>query len=484
MTSVYVECPTDTWPLKPYDWYRWRYIVLWLLPISASIGFLVLLPWGAYILIPHNSTLHEYGSHREQGTTFVFVAVVLFFFVFLMRGSAQQLRFRSGMGFFGGIGGESTDSAPITVAEVKKAAQQFRVIGVLPTVVGGAWSNVLRMESATGPRLHMRRFVGPVPGRDLTWYAGTQCMDVNKALLKRDRPMQLINVPSYGGVTLGAWVATQGHGMTGRAFSHGVITVRARVLDMLSGIETDDGPENLMDKFGKGEQRARQYVVLFVTVAESPTLVPDVKMLRQGRWLETTEDAAWIHSDEAQVAVMFIGGSNTLALRWKPHTGADVKGGGLLMDLGIVMFAVLGWGLSDPRGKGRDRTERLSKVPMFFHFYLSPIYIWFFMIVGAMNLEFYTSDLTGLTPELTLKLSTEIQAVYKRYNGRCELRVTGKITYFDLFALSPGAYREVLRVLAANGVKRVAQHPGKYQLRPEEFSCAGLELVTVYEATR
>jgi len=483
MANVYVQCPTDAPSPRARDWYRVRYIFLWLLPITAGIAFLVLLPWGIYAAVPHDSDLHPHGNHGEQASAMIIIALVCFFFVLWMSGSAQQLRFRSGMGFFGGIGGESTDAAPITVAAIKAAVQQFRVMGVVPTVVGGAWSNVLRMESAAGPRLHMRRMKGPVPGLDLTWYAGTECMEVNNALRKLKSPMQLINVPSYGGVTLGAWVATQGHGMTGRAFAHGPITVKAKVLDMRTGIETDDGPEKLLDKFGKGSERAAQYVILFVTVAESPTLVPDAKVLRQGRWITTVEDAKWVNRKEAQVAVMFVGGSNTLALTWQPYIGDDISGGGWLMDIGILMFAVLGWGLGDPRGQGRDRTERLSKVPAFFHFYLSPVYIWFFMLLRAMNPEFYTSDL-DLTPELTLKLTTELQDIYSRYTGRCELRFTGKLTYFDLFALSPGAYREVLRVLATNGVKKVAQHPGKYQLRAEEFACAGLDLVTVYDVAR
>ena len=337
---------------------------------------------------------------------------------------------------------------------------------------------MLRQQTARGPRLHTRRLVGRVPNQPLTWYAGSEVMDVQKEL--KAMGLQLVNVPSYGSVSLGAWVATQGHGMTGGAFTHGPITVKAKVHDLLTGIETDDGPDMLLDKFGRGEVRASQFLVLTVTLEGSQTLVENAKMLRQGRWLKTLDDATWVLRKQAQVAVMFIGSSNTLALTWEPHKGDDVSGGGLLMDAGISMFAVLGWGLSEPSGPGRDRTERLEKAPIFFHFYLSPIYIWFLLLTNLKNLELYTTDIP-LTPDLTLKLTTALQGVYKKYNGRCELRFTGKITYIDLFFWSNAGARAVLHVLSAFGVKKCALHPGKYQLNRGWFACENIELVTPYD---
>ena len=492
MKSTYAKCATDSWPAKPYDWYRWRYVLTWSVGWLLFVGAVVLLVVGILSATPHSSSVHGITDPSTNSTldqhplraavAFPGMAVCVALF-FLMYGPAAQLRYRTGMGLFGGLGGTGVDAAPSSLSAVRAAATSFRIRGLSPTAVGGAWSNVLRVETTKGPRMHMRRMVGKVPNLPLTWYAGTTCMDVNNELRQLSLPLQLVNVPSYGGVTLGAWVATQGHGMTGRFFSHGPVTVKARVLHMLSGIETDDGPEMLLDKFGNGPEKARQYLVLTVSIGESASLVPDVKMLRQGRWLKTVDDAEWALRKEAQVACLFIGGSKTLALTWQPHAGEDVRGGGLLMDVGITLFAVVGYGLSDPSGPGRDRTELLSKVPAFFHFYLSPLYIWALMLVGVMNAEFYTSDL-DLTPERMLKLSNEIQAVYKRYNGRCEFRFTGKLTYFDLFAFSDGAVISVLQVLAANGVKLVAQHPGKYQIRQEIFACVGIELDSAHGLSR
>ena len=153
------------------------------------------------------------------------------------------------------------------------------------------------------------------------------------------------------------------------------------------------------------------------------------------------------------------------------------------MDAGILMFSAIGCGLSNPGGRGRDRTEMLSDVPDFFYFYLSPILIWFIMILAATNVEIYTSDL-DLTPELLLRLCDDFRAMYKRHSGRCYIRFSGKMTYFDLYVRSTSAAAEALQTLAANGVKRAAQHPGKYMWRSELFECAGIDLVNVYDVVR
>jgi len=479
--SVHIQCPTEEWKPVPTDWYRLRYFAIWSVPLAAFGGSIALIILSIAAFMVHDSDQHERGNHPERGTWMLLLGLFLLVLVIWMRGSSTQLRYRAGMGLFSGLGGASTDQAPTSLFMTKIYVQEFRNQGVVPTIVGGAWSNVLGLRTTYGPRIHMRRMVGRVPDERLAWYAGTELMDINKEL--KEKGFQLVNVPSYGCVTIGAWVATQGHGMTGRAFSHSPITVKAKVLDLKTGIETMDEPAMLLDKFGQGAQRASQFLILWVSLEGSPTLVPNNKMLRQGRWLRTQGDAAWVMRKEAQVAVVFIGSTHSLALTWEPYIGEDVKGGGALMDAGILMFAVVGWGLSDPSGRGRDRTELLDKAPGFFHFYLSPIFIWLFMILRTLNVEIYTADLS-LTPEVLLKLTTEIQDVFKKYNGRCEIRFLGKLTYFDFLVLSEEAVLAVCRILSMNGVQTVTQHSGKYCMRPEFFQCVGLELKNVYDVVR
>jgi hypothetical protein len=458
------ECATK----QRDDRYRSRYLATWALPLLLFVAAIVLLPWSIVAFVENSRT------GRERGTWMAITAVVCFALVLWMRRPQRQLRFRAGAGLFSGLFGASADVAPqpanaVAVARMARSAQ-----GKLPRIVGGAWSNVLRMQTSTGPRFHTRRMVGRVPNMPFTWYAGTTIKEINRELAVLG--LQLLNVPSYSSVTVGAWVATQGHGMTGRAFAHDPITVSARVLDLKTGIETDDGPEMLLDRFGTGPERAAQFLIVSVSLEGSATLVKNRNVLRQVRWITTPQDATWVTRKEAWAAALFIGGSRTLGITWHPvNPRSEVTGGGLLADASILMFAVLGMGLGDPSGSHRDRTELLDRVPGFFHFYLSPIYIWFFLLLGVKNIEFFTTQL-DLTPGLLLKLSDEIQAVYKQHYGRCELRFSGKLTYFDLFVVSDAAAVKVLRVLAANGVTRVAQHPGKYQLAASAYASVGLQL--------
>lgn len=467
--SEYNECPNDIAPSREQpDGYRLRYICIWLVPMTLFSASAVLLAAGVVWLGPEQS---PWSAVYAFGLAFVLLIVVL-----AMRGSAQQLRYRIGMGLFGGLVGSGGDYVPVSVDELCSHALKFKGGRRMPDVVGNGWSNVLRQHTTNGPRIHMRRMVGRVPGQTLTWYAGTSIAQVQREL--KEANLQLVNVPSYGDVSLGAWVATIGHGMAGAAFSHGLISVRATVLHIPSGIVTDMGPELLLEKFGQGPEFARQFLVMTVTLQNSPTLVENSLMLRQARWVTTLKDAEWVLRKEAQVAVLFVGHRNTLALTWQKHAGNDVLGGGWVMDLGITMFAVVGFGLSDPRGDGR--TEKLDKAPLFFHFYLSPIYIWSLLLLNLRNAEIFTTDLP-LTPELTLNLTTALQGVYKKFNGRCEVRFLGQVTYIDIFCWSTSGARAIMSVLSEFGMETCALHAGKYQPPRDWFQCEGIKVVDACE---
>ena len=126
---VYNECPSDSLePRKgPYDWYRWRYLCLWLVPMSFFTAGLVFLILGILFSTPHSSSAHgivdtatnsTLDAHPERAA-YAFPLMVFFFAAFAwMRGSAQQLRYRIGMGLFSGLGGVGSDAAPITIEAV------------------------------------------------------------------------------------------------------------------------------------------------------------------------------------------------------------------------------------------------------------------------------------------------------------------------------------------------------------------------------
>lgn len=467
------------------DIYKCRYLLLWFVAMLVGVTGLVLLTWGVYALVPHSSAAHAHGAHTEQGVVLASIGAVAFLLFVYMRRPRQQLRYRSGMDFCSGLFGRGTDSSPSSMQGVLTVVDHMRSSGLRPTVVGGAWSNVLRRQTARGPRLFTRNLVGEVPGsKGRMWYAGTEVMDVNKILAKRGQ--HLISVPSYGCVTMGAWVATMGHGMTSAGATHGLVSVRAQVLDMASGVVTkDDSPEMLLDKFGKGTRRASQFLVLTVDVGDSPTLRKDALALREGRWIASAEDAAWALQPTAAMMVLFVGRRNTLCLRWTPQPpGAPaVRGGGALMDTGIALFATLGRGLSNPAGKGRDRSERLSAGITLFHFYLHPIFIWVFLLLGITNFEVYTSDV-AITPKLILSLTQAMQPVHRMYGGRTEVRVLGKLLFVDCFAYGRASHRAMLTVISAHGIARVALHPGKYAVHSDDISSAGLQLAVPYEVAR
>jgi hypothetical protein len=463
---MYRKCPEAQEPLrKETDWFRLRYVAVWTVGYTTFVGAVALFFVGVFGSTPLTAAVYF---------PVMAVCATTFFFMYL---SSAQLRYRSGAGFFEGLLGARADFAPANTEEAEEVLKKVRKSSSKerPTPVGGAWSNVLRMQTTDGPRIHTRKMVDKDVD-NLKFGAGIEVMDVNKILRKQN--LQLVNVPSYGCVSLGAWVATQGHGMTGRYFNHGPICVDAVVLHMETGIVTLDTPELLLQKFGSGAKNARKYLVTEVTLKGSPTLVPDGAVLREGRWLSTVKDAEWILSANAIGAVLFVGNSNTLALRWTLHSGSKTNQSGWLMDVGITMFAVVGYGLSDP--KGRDRTQMLHDVPGFFHFYLSPVFILFLVLFGVMNAEIITSSIE-LTPDALYKVCSDLQTVYKRFNGRCEIRFTGRLTYFDLFAFSEKGASAVLDVLGRNGVEQAALHPGKFQLSQQLFCNAGIFLRTAHD---
>ena len=449
--------------------YRWRFLCPWLFTMAIFATSLVLLPLA----------IHSFASHNpERGTAYTTAAVAMLAFFIYARLPAQRLRLRIGIGFCG----HSTDAAPATLRQLRSAAQSFRQKGTQPTMVGGGWSNVLAWRTARGPCLLTRHLTGTVPGTDDTvWYAGTQLVDANRVLAKRG--LQLINVPSYGCVTMGAWVATMGHGMTGGKFTHGLLSVRARVLDLRTGIETDDGPEMLLEKFGRGAERAAQFLVLTIDIGNSPTLVANGVALREGRWVRGVDDAAWALGKDAAMMVLFVGRRKTLCLRWTPQPigAAPVKGGGALMDLQLALFATLGRGLGDPSGRGRS--EKLSAGVLLFDLYLYPIFIFFYLLLGIANFEVYTSDV-AIAPALLLSLATSLQPVHRKHGGRTEIRVLGKLLFLDCFAYGRAGQRAMLATLSAHGVGKVALHPGKFAVRREDVADAGLALISSHEVAR
>jgi len=474
-SNGYKPCPRELKTQKAYDFYRTRYLLVWTFGFGVFFTSIGILVWAIFSTLEHDSPFHDRGNHPYRAAILYTVSAICFVFFVLMRLGPAQLRSRAGSGLLFGIAGNPNSFAPASVQDVQKASRELRMRGERADIVGGAWSNVLRCESSSSVCIHTRRMVGR--NRDAgkyVWFAGTQLMDVQKELAKEGK--QIINMPSYGSVTVGAWIATQGHGMTGASTSYGRVAAKARVLDLLTGIETDDGQQALLEKFGVSRKASSQYIILWVSLDDSAMLGPNTTLVRSHRLLSTTADAEWLLSKDARMAVVFVGNTKALAARWLPAKGVNVNKGGALFDTWLTVFAVTGWGslIGDP--STAQKTETVQKAAMLFHTYLYPSFIYFYLLFGVVNFEAYTTDVP-VTPATLLSLTQTLKSVHAAHGGRSEVRVQGKLLYVDGFAWSRAGQRATFAALFAIGVKRCALHPGKYEVLSEDVSCSGVEIV-------
>lgn len=442
--------------------YALTYTLAWtftFLTLVASLGTLV---GGAFSIVDHSSPLHPRGSHPERAALLAGACLLSTLLYLLTSNPRSYARWRSGRLWGGGwLWSTPTVSTEQTI-ERATLLQRSLPEGRNVEVVGGAWSNVLRREAVKGEPLDMSLMRGKAEVGRSRWLAGTPLWEVHRDLKKRG--LVAVNVPSYSGVTIGAWVATMGHGMPGRAFDHDIVCVSALVLDLKTGVVSFDGPSKLEDKFGKSRRRAAQFLVIEVELSASPTLVADSQCIRSSRWLREETDAQWLLDKSALAAVVFVGYGGALALRWAPvKAGARRPSRGVrrvLDDASYALFSVTGRFLS--RADGLDDTQSLSDAVYLFSVYLWPVYTLSFLLLPLRNTELYTTDL-DLTPAKLLEVSTALTSHFKVYNGRCEVRFLGVVTFFDIFSWSSDGLNALVRVLADLGVQRVAMHPGKFQ---------------------
>jgi hypothetical protein len=471
--------------------YRVLYVGTWLLTFSLLVVAVTLALVGV-IRLASPSTPE---SERTEAIYFLYAAGFSGVLYLLLTTSGAQARYRSGRSVLSGLSWLSGSTSPSSTdasrgsevgVMIKKLVASPSAARMWPRVVGGAWSNVLRMEATDGPVLYTRALTGPsslgsatgarrargaVP---LRWKAGTRLADVQKELAKHNKV--LVNVPSYTDVTVGAWVATMGHGMTGSRFDHDLVSVSAKVLDMATGIVLEDEPgAKLFSKFGSGPRLASQFLVLEVNLDGSPTLVEDKLAVRSMRWIESLDDASWALRNGTDMMAVFVGHTRTLAVTWvaQPEGATPFNKAGLFTDVWLALFTTTGRGMN--KARGLERTEKLSKAVYLFSVFLYPIYLFFYLSVGLINFEIYSR--MSLTPEKLLSISAALQPVLTRKGGRCEIRMLGELVFFDFFAWSSEGVREVLSTLASHGVVRAALHPGKYQVSVEDGARSGVKLV-------
>lgn len=385
---------------------------------------------------------------------------------------SSQVRLRAGAGGLGYVPRLAT--SPATKQDLERVCNHiFEMTGGLPRVVGGGWSNVLQRRSAVGNLVYTHRMKGLVDKAVPTkWLPGTPIADVQRYLGNLQPPQVLVNVPSYSYVSIGAWVATLGHGWPGGQFTHSLPAVKARVLDCKTGIITSANPALLRDYFGKGEQRARQFVVLYVDLNESETLVQDQRVQRQLKYVRSLMDVAWIRGKDSVMAALLVGRSETLALKWQRVNLQSTDSAKWLTNVRISLFATTG-AFGPPN---ETRIEKVSSGVALLSLYLYPLYVAMWLLIGLTNFEFYTN--VKLSDEDLHTLTKSLQSVHRVHGGRCEIRFLSTTTFFDFFAWNAQGMRAMMSALVRVGITEAALHPGKFQVAVADAACVGLNLVT------
>lgn len=464
------------------DDYRWRYIAVWtlgwILLIAAVSGLVV----GIISSTPHSSDAHSItdvatnstlDQHPERAAVAFPVALLCIVLFVLMYRDAARLRYRAGSGFLGGLCGEPTSVTPRTESELNAACKDASLGAYRLTAVGNAWSNTLAQRTTRGRRLYMNQATARLGPR--TWLAGATLKQVQKELAAETPSMQLIGVPSSSYVTLGAWVATLGHGNSGPAATHDLIVASATVFDQTLGGALEMNPSRLLDAFGKGAKAAANYIVLKVTLS-GQAVYKNATVRRQGLRVTTLSHADWALDERALMRAIFIGNRKTLALRWIPHQGEAVAES-IVLKVWLFVFAALGWGSAMPNYEGKDSSGKLSDEVYLFPDSFNPPQLWFQMILNIVNYELYTKDIRLDAPKL-LEIIECLQGLHAKHGGRTELRSLGDIVFFDM-AMWAGeeAFRASFEALHALGVKTCAQHQGKYCHTVGTAACGGVRLV-------
>jgi hypothetical protein len=469
------------------DGYRWRYIAVWATGWLFLTGAVAGLVAGIIFATPYSNDAHgitdaatssTLAQHPEWVAVALSVMAVCLLLFALMYRDVARLRFRAGSGFFGGLCGERYSVAPQTLDELKTACKEAGLAARRLSPVGSAWSNTLGQRTTTGHRIYMHRATARLPG-GRTWLAGVTLKQVQNELAAETPSLQLIGVPSSSYVTLGAWVATLGHGNSGPAATHDLVVVSACVFDQTMGIALEMNAARLMDVFGKGPEIAANHIVLTVTLGEQ-SLYKNSDLRRQGKRVQTLAHANWALDDRAVMRAIFIGNTKTLALRWMPHKGKPLAES-IVLKVWLFVFAAMGWGSAMPNYEGKDSSGKLSDEVYLFPDSFNPPQLWFQMILNIVNYELYTKDVK-VDGAALLDISTVLQKLHAKHGGRTELRTLGEYVFFDMAMwTSATAFRDAFKALHTLGVKKCAQHPGKYLHTNETAACGGIQLVTAKE---
>ena len=440
--------------------YSTWFSTLWCVSILAIPGTIVLLVYSITWAVPHahNSTLpDDLDAHEiRYSIGFLFTVLLAYFALYTRYWPRVKHQIRAGVFPF-----SFCDPMPVTEDEFIRACGEAHAKGKL-TVVSHAWSFYLAKTRATGRRVWTLKYVGQkANGR---WKSGTALIQVKKELAAQDPSMTLSHSPTMEFASLGSWIATIAHGHPGTETTGDIFNwlTSARVLHVASKKITDDGPVELLQKFGTRALEG-QYVVLDVDI--NP--VPNVRVVRGARVIEGVDDCEyWLAG--THVRIMFIGYFGALGFVW--NRSDDIDGlhehpqlcAPFCFWLTVDAFATIpcAWigNLRRFDGYATLANANGSINPPFY-----PIFSVWGQICCIYNCEIYVP----MTPTATqlLAIVEDIRALHRKIGGRTEMRLDNHTVYFDMSFSSVANFTKYFTMLyQSHGVRSAAQHPGKFRM--------------------
>jgi hypothetical protein len=364
---------------------------------------------------------------------------------------------------------------PTTEDELIRACRKAHTNGNL-RVVSHGWSFYLAKLRATGSRVWTLKYVGQkANGR---WKSGTALIQVKNSLAKQKPSMSLSHSPTMEFASLGSWIASIAHGHPGTETTGAIFNWldKARVLHVPSGKITDDGPVELLTKFGTRALEG-QYVVLDVLI--NP--VPNVKVVRGARKVTGVDDCEWWLKG-THVRIMFIGSFGPLGIVWNRSDAIDgLEKHPHFCSPFCFWLTVDAFGTLPCCGVGNlkrfDGWATLSGANSSINPPFYPIFSIWGQICCIYNCEIYVP----MTPTATqlLALIEDIAALHKKIGGRTEMRLDEHTVYFDMSFSSVRNFTKYFAMLKkSHGVLQAAQHPGKFRvdsIEPlKEIGCAAV----------
>lgn len=359
------------------------------------------------------------------------------------------------------------DAFPVTEQELRDAfVRVWKKTGRRARTVSRGWSFYLAKLRATGPRIWTLRFTGKLNnGR---WRSGSTIKEVARPLAQEGRAFY--HHPTMDFASLGSWIATCSHGHPGVLTELHEWLTSARVLNLETGQVTDDNPSELIKKFGSKTSNVTpedRYVVLDVKVNPVWTIT----LQRSARLVHTVIDADWWLC-ATHIRLIFIGTAGPLGIVWNKIDNSQQntkiqslprQRSALCFWLKVDCLPTLPWA-SIGNVSQFDAIGTLGEANGGINPSFPPTMSIWGQICCVYNLELVVPWPSFGAAQLA-RLTAEVGLFHKTYNGRTELRFDSKVVYFDISLRSIPKLKLYFSMLYMTlGVRRAAQHLGKYQM--------------------